>query len=122
MVIAQRLESIRVTSTPGASRSASITLVTPERRMSSAVMTKTAAAVSCKACSIFAADTTFTCISSSMLSWVKSGSSAPLACPMMIPRQANTTCLSITLVICIRSSRQGGNGVIRPFSSPQCTR
>ena len=52
-------------------------------------MTKTAAAVSCKVCSTFVADTTFTCIKSSMLNWVKSGVAA-LAGPAAIPKQTKT--------------------------------
>ena len=52
MLTAQRLLAMRATSTPGAMRSASGMLRTPERRMSSREITNTAAATSCTSCTL----------------------------------------------------------------------
>ena len=73
--IAHLFSSIRATSSPGASRSASGMLRAPERRISSCVITKIAAAALASVCSRFDTDVTFRFIRSSRLIAVTSGKS-----------------------------------------------
>jgi len=62
-VTAHLLELIRPTWTPGAMRRASAMEVTPERLISSWLMTKTAAALSASSWGLLATEVTLTCMS-----------------------------------------------------------
>src|ERR1035438_2667445 len=79
--MAQALASICSTSTPGAMRSRSGMLVAPERRMSSRLITKTAAAVRERLFSLFETDVTLTFIRSSMSSLLRSMGTGSWAAP-----------------------------------------
>src|ERR1039458_3798857 len=80
--MAQALASICSTSTPGAMRSRSGMLVALERRMSSRLITKTAAAVRARLCSLFETDVTLTFIRSSMSSLLRSMGAGSWAAPV----------------------------------------
>src|SRR6267142_789508 len=93
--IAHLFESMRATSNPGASLNASGMLLAPERRISSCVITKIAAAASATFCVRLDTDVTCMFIRSSMLSFVKSGIVCWLCAPELAAKSTAATPASI---------------------------
>ena len=99
--MAHLFSSMRATCTPGTSRRASGMLVAPERRMSSCVMTKMAAAASATFCVRLDTDVTCMFIRSSTLMVVTSiafcaGALATNSSATMASATARRTCVSLS--------------------------